>query len=297
MDLTPIFRVAFALVVIANVLATGLETTPRDVQYVARRPALLLRSILALVVVVPMAAIVLWRSLPIGSTAAIALGCAALAPAFPFLARKLDDDGTNRSLAKSLSFATSLLAVVTIPLGLSVLRYAGRLEPALAPQVSEGAIVRTLAVCVLCPLIVGVVVRKLAPDVAQRIAPSIERAANLVLPGVVGVVLLVGGVALFRVGFASVFAMVLLPLVALLVGHALGGPSSEDRTTLALATANRSPALAGLVASTCFPAVPAMPLAVACVIVAGLVSIPYLRARKRSAEEGEHAAPELAPAG
>jgi BASS family bile acid:Na+ symporter len=71
-------------------------------------------------------------------------------------------------------------------------------------------------------------------------------------------------------------------LVGLAIGHALGGPVPENRTSLAIATATRHPGVALLLARANFPeeqlVVPAVLLYL---LVNAVVAIPYLLWIKR----------------
>lgn len=70
-------------------------------------------------------------------------------------------------------------------------------------------------------------------------------------------------------------------LVALAIGHALGGRDPDDRTALAVSCASRHVGIAMLAAST-VPGPRVAVLVLAYVLAAAVVSIPYLRWRKRT---------------
>lgn len=284
MDLQQAFRIAFQITIVAMVFATGLATTTGDLAYLARRPGLLLRSLLATVIIAPVVALLLWRALPIGAPAAIAIIAGALAPGLPTVPRKGRRSGANIAFATCLMFTTTLLGVVTIPLWLEILRRFAGIDVA----VPTGAIARLLALGLLIPLVAGIAIRRLAPKVAERIAGPVSALANTLLPGLVLVVLVVGIGALRELGWAALLAMVLAPLVALGVGHALGGPDPRDRTVLAIANAGRFPALAALIAATSFPEVHAIPAVIAYVVIANVLALPYELVRRRA----HRAAPE-----
>jgi len=278
MDLAQALRIALQITIFSIVFATGLVTTTADLGYVVRRPGLLGRSLLATVILAPLVALLLWRTLPIGAPTAIAIIASALAPGLPTVPRKGREAGANVAFATSLMFTTALLSVVTIPLWLAILeRFFG-----IAAAVTIAAVARILLLGILLPLMAGVAFRRLAPKTADRIAGPVGALANALMPGLVLVVLLVGASALLELGWAALLAMVLAPLVALAVGHALGGPEPRDRTVLAIANAGRFPALAALIASTSFPEVRAIPAVIAYVVIANLLALPYVLARKRA---------------
>lgn len=278
MDLQQPFALALRITIFAIVLATGLATTGSDLAYLRRRPGLLLRSLLAVVVIAPLVAVALWRVLPMGPAAAIAIVAGALAPGIPMVPDKVRKAGGNVSFARALMLITSSLAVLTIPLWLEILRHIAGIDAG----VPLPAIVRTLALGLLLPLGVGMVIRRVAPTLAARIAAPVDTAANMLLPGLALVVLIVGASAVLELSAAALLAMVLAPAIALAVGHLLGGPDPRDRTVLAIENAGRFPALAALVAAAGFPQVHALPTVIAFLVISTLVTLPYAAWRKRT---------------
>ena len=84
-------------------------------------------------------------------------------------------------------------------------------------------------------------------------------------------------------------ALAAFVLVGLAVGHFLGGPGEDDRTVLAIATASRHPGMAIAVATASFPEQKLVtPAVIMYLIVCGLVSLPYVRWRKRCAAATAH---------
>ena len=77
-------------------------------------------------------------------------------------------------------------------------------------------------------------------------------------------------------------ALLVMMLVALAIGHILGGPQAENRTALALACATRHIGIAVVVAAT-FRGPRTLVLLATYVVATALISIPYLRWRRRRA--------------
>lgn len=83
-------------------------------------------------------------------------------------------------------------------------------------------------------------------------------------------------------GNGVVLMLIVMAVIGLIVGHALGGPRPDDRTTLAMATASRHPAVALAIATS--GAAVHEPKQELCVILlylvaATLVSVPYQKWR------------------
>jgi bile acid:Na+ symporter, BASS family len=84
------------------------------------------------------------------------------------------------------------------------------------------------------------------------------------------------------IGNGSGLAIIAFTGVGLALGHVLGGPDSEHRTVLALATATRHPGVALTIAAANFPdeklVAPALMLYV---LVSAIVSVPFVQWRKK----------------
>ncbi|UJR83628.1 Hypothetical protein I5071_56960 [Sandaracinus amylolyticus] len=293
MDLQHAFALSFKIAIAAMTVATGLATTTSDLAYLARNRGLLARSLLATMIVAPLVAIALCRALHVGAAATIAIVAAALAPGLPSVPRTGMKLGGNAAFACSLLVVTSVLGVITVPFWLSIIWRIVGTAPAIAPL----AIARTLVLGILVPLGVGLAIRRLAPALAGRLAKPVGALANALLPGLALVLLLAEIDVLRRLEWPALLAMIVAPVLALAVGHVLGGPDPRDRTVLAIANATRFPALAALIAATGFPQSHAVPVVIAYLIVALVIALPYELWRKRVHGSADVERPEQLPAG
>jgi bile acid:Na+ symporter, BASS family len=242
-----------------------------------RQPRFLLRAVFAMKFVI--GAALLFEFKRIVEIALIAL---ALSPVPPILPNRQLKAGGAYSSIVGVFVATALFSILFVPLVLEIL---GRIfERSIGvPPASVAAIILS---SVLAPLAVGVVLRSIAPAFAQRIVRplSIFAGALLVLTLIpVLIVELQSIVAL--IGDFTLVVIVAFVLAGLAVGHLLGGPNPDDRTVLALATATRHPAIAMLIISDSQDKQTALAAILLVLIVGALVSIPYVRWRRRIHEQ------------
>ena len=283
--MTEFLMLALKLCVVAMVVAIGLGSKLADLDYLLRRPALLLRALVAMYVVVPVATFLLVKWLPITAAAKAALLVLAVSAGAPLLPRKLLflDSG---KFVFGLAVISSLLAVVVAPAWVALL--AGHFG--VAAELPATRVATVIATGFVVPLALGMVAHALAPAVSERLAEK--------LLAVGGAVMLACGVALLVQNFGTLREVDPLGLVAigivmataLAAGHLLGGPDPDDRTVLAVACATRHIGIAVLVAAS-FPGPRTAALIVAYLMVALLVSTPYLRHRKRRRTEAAGVAP------
>jgi bile acid:Na+ symporter, BASS family len=265
------------LAVAAMVLAIGMSTSFLDVAYLWRRPGLLLRSVLAMYVAVPLAAVLVATITPAAPGVKAALLVLAVSAGAPLLPRKLGSTG-NGAYVFSLSVTSSLLAILIVPAWISLL--ARQFD--VSGQVSSADVSISIVKAFLLPLLIGIVFRVAAPARSEQVAGRLLKVA--------GVVLILAGIAVFLLHWDIVLEMRapgLLALLALIVaalgiGHLLGGPNPEDRTVLAIACATRHVGIAVVVATT-FRGPRTLVVIAAYVITSAFVSIPYLIWRRHMA--------------
>jgi BASS family bile acid:Na+ symporter len=261
--------------VVALLCAIGLGSTPADVAYLWRRPALLFRSLLAMYVVVPLAALAVVRTVPMPPAVKIAILVLAISAGAPLLPRKLMKVG-REGYVFSLVVTSSLLAVVAVPAWLAWLGPLFGRETSVTPAAVGLVIAKTL----LAPLLVGMLLRWPLSAVADRVSEWVLGAAGAVLTLSGLGLLALHGSLLIEVGWVPLAALTGMTFITLAIGHVLGGPDPADRTALAVSCASRHVGIAMLAAST-VPGPRTIALVLAYVLAAAAVSIPYLKWRTR----------------
>jgi BASS family bile acid:Na+ symporter len=283
MTLAQLIPIVLQISIALIVFSVALQASPGDVTYLLRRPSLLVRSLLAMNIVLPILAAVIARVFNLRPELEVALILLAVSPVPPILPRKESKAGANISYAIGLLALSAVVAIVAVPASVALI---GRLfhREVHVPMV---AIASVVAKSVLVPLIAGVVVRTLAPSFAERLAKplAVLGLAVLVL-ALVPILAKMWPAIVGLIGDFTLVAIIIFTLVSLALGHLLGGPDPDDRTVLGLSTASRHPGVAIAIASAIAPdkkAVAAVAAAVfLCVLVGVAVTVPYVRWRKRS---------------
>ena len=266
------------------ILAIGLGATFADLGYLWRRPALLARSLLAMYVLVPAAAFVMVAFLPLTVGIKAALLVLAVSAGAPLLPRKLGTFGSE-AYVFSLVVSSSLLAIVLVPAWLALLGRTFGFTTEIDPLVVAAAIAKSF----LLPLAVGMGLRAMLPKLGERLADPLLRVAGIVLMASTLTLLVLHWDIFLAVHWQGMAALVALLLMALGIGHAMGGPSADDRTALAIACATRHVGIAVLVA-TSFTGPRTTVLIGAYVVASAAVSLPYLKWRRAVAARTRAAA-------
>ncbi len=280
MTLARLFGLLINLSMALMVFGVALSAGNRRLRDMLVNPWLLARSLIAMFVVMPLAALVVARNFDFNHAAQVALVLLALSPVPPILPSKQISAGGGTSFVLGLLVVSALAAIVVVPAGIAVIgRLLGR-----ELDVPFGAVGRVVGISVLLPVILGIVVARLAPAFAAKAARPISKCAGvLLLVAVLPVLWSIWGPMTAQMNHFSVLAIVVFIVVGILVGHLLGGPDPDDRTALALATATRHPGVALAVLHVLNPGDHSvMPVVLLALLASIVVSFPYVRWRTRA---------------
>src|SRR5258705_825117 len=250
MSIATLLPLAIKICLIPAVLAVGLKASASDILYLFRLPNQLLRAFAAMDVLVPLLAVGLAAGFALHPAVKIALITLALSPLPPVFPKKALKAGGGMSYTVGLMVGITLIAVVFIPLALNVLAKTFDIPM----QMSAAAVWGLVFTSLLVPLVVGVVIHQIAPSFAERASGPVAIVASALLVVVVIPILIrVWPAVVSLIGNGTVLVMVVFALVALAIGHLLGGPEPENRTILALACGARHPGIAIAIAHANFP--------------------------------------------
>jgi len=249
MDMKDMIQLGMQLALWVLVAAVGLQARWQDVVATMRRPAGLLRALLAVNLIVPATATILCLLFPMDSSIKIGLVLMAVSPLAPLVTGKMLRGGADASRVVGFYTLLTLLSVAIVPATLILL---SQLFPADA-AISMMAIAKLATISVLVPLAAGLLVGTAVPLLAQRLARPMTVVGYTLLVLVAAPIIIsqaadVAGL----VGDGSVIAMALTSLSAVAAGHWLGGPELRGRLALATAAATRHPGMAILIISSNF---------------------------------------------
>ena len=229
--------------------SAGLKSTTADVLFLWRRPGLLLRSLVAMLVVMPVVAVGLTEWLDVRNTSEIALIAMAISPMPPLLPRREVKAGGLQPYAVSLLATLALLAIVTIPLSVELVAVYYR-KPLTTPA---SAVARLAFISVLLPLVAGIAGRAWTTVGARLVRPASQLGTLLL---VTGSALLLSGTwrAIWGViGDGTLVMVAAFVAFGLVVGRLMGGPDPRQAPVRGWSTACRHPVITLSIASANFP--------------------------------------------
>lgn len=229
-------------------LSIGLSQGFANIAYLWRRPGLLGRCLLASFVVVPLAAMLIAQVIPMPFPVRVGLATMAICPGAPMIYRKLLKGRALPNLAGSFQVTTALLAVVMVPIWISIF---ARLYPN-DITVDPPTIFRLVAMAQLIPIAAGLAIRGWFPELADDLDQPVFKLGSFLLLGLLFVILVVALPKVLTAGIPAVIGAVLFAAACLLAGHFLGGPEPASRLTIAVANGTRNAGLALAIATANF---------------------------------------------
>jgi BASS family bile acid:Na+ symporter len=268
-------------------LVAGLSAvafTPREL---GRDPWLLVRALVAILVVVPLVAVLLVKLLPLEGPVGAGLLIMAISIGPVMALKRASAGGGDQSLALRLDLVLLVLSIPFLPLAAAVVgAMFGR-----DVSIGMGAVAAVVVPVQLVPLALGVLIARLWPRVAVRLIKPIAMIANVLFAALAVIVIVAAAKPIISVGATGLLATFLLVAAAIVVGHLLGGPRIEPRIVVATFSALRFPAL-GLLLATKLPngrrTVPEILayLVVSALVVTGYFAGAKLLVRRRGGEVG-----------
>jgi BASS family bile acid:Na+ symporter len=269
--------VAMLIFVLSSMLAMGLGLTVSQIITPLRHARLVVLSLLANFVLMPLAAVALAALLrldpPLG-VGLLLLGTAAGAPFLPKLAQIAEG---NLAFAVGLMVLLMVVTVGYLPLVLPVLLPGVSVNPA--------KIARSLFLLMLLPLAGALAIKARFAVAAARTKAVLDRVSNLSLMLLVVLITAANITNVLAVfGTHGILAGLLFIAVGFGMGWLLGGPGMDTRRVLALGTAQRNIAAALVVGSQSFrdPKVVVMVVVVAIVSLLVLMPLSRLLAKRGS---------------
>lgn len=289
MDIAQLIKLALTVSVLLLVFALGLRATFADATSLFRRlfqpPRALLRALVAMNIVVPFIAAAIAALTDVVPAVKIALVAIAVSPVPPILPGKQLKLGGRSGYVYGLLVAVSIAAIVMVPLSIELMGWLFHRDV----HISFIEVAKPIGMTIFLPVLAGLVVRHLSPELAERIAPWVSRAGNvLLIAGVLPVLLSAWPAIVSLIGNGTLLAIAAVVIAAVAAGHWLGGPEAQDRTALAIASAMRHPGIALAIAHINFPDNKLVPAAILLfLLVAAIVTTLYGKLRARGSNPND----------
>ncbi|RKH21002.1 symporter [Corallococcus praedator] len=258
--------------IVALGLSQGLAWHLEDLGRGVRQPAFK-RGLLVSLVAVPVLSVLVARALlPVQPVAAGVIALMAFCPGLPMSLKLISQQKGNLPLALALSITLSLIAIVLLPLSLTLLEQ-------LFPVAIQAPPYRVLLARVILPFLVpfalGIGLQKLSPVWARRLLKPAKLFFAVAL-AVAALLMIVAGLPLLkRLHFWGFVAMLVVTLGSAVMGHLAGRPRPEDSTALAISAVFGNPAFAFCLGGSTYPMKTLLGVMGLYLVVRTLALLPY----------------------
>ena len=270
------------LTVMGIMFSLGLNLHFREIFELWRKPGLLAKSILAVVIIVPLLSLAAILVFDLPPMVNIAIMIMAVVPGAPLATRRATGAGGELKYSAALQFTVNIIAIITVPLFLYVLSTLFVPNAYVAPMV----VARQVAMAQFVPLILGILIGTFWPAFADRFSGVIDKTSFIALAVLVVIVGLGAWREFFDIlaamGWLSFVAMFVVILISLLLGHLLGGPERENRITLAVVTIVRNAGLAIFLIMQDFPGQGLLGVVIVYIVIGLVVQAVYGAIMKKS---------------
>ena len=276
-----LMTVVAAATVFSVMFAIGLGIVPREFRWLLQHSGLVARGLFSVLIAVPVVALAVARAFDLSRPVEIGIVLMAISPGAPVALRRSIDAGGHHAFAPALQILVAVLAVVSMPLSISLLNevYAGH------ATIEPGQLARQVFTAQLLPLGLGILIRYAWPAGAAWLEPRLARLATALLLLLAVLAVIDIWQVVVNAGPRIALAIATVTALALAVGHLLGGPDPATRTAVAISSAIRNPGLALVVATLNAAPPEVIATVLAYLIVSASTLIPYVVWRRRSAPQ------------
>jgi predicted Na+-dependent transporter len=250
--------------IITSMLGMGFSLTIPQIMEPLKNRRLIILSLVANFVLVPILALVIIRVIPLSEGLQIGLILVGFAAGAPFLPKLVHVAKGGMAFTAGLMVLLMVVTIAYLPLVLPFVLT--------GVQVNPWEIARSLIVLMLIPLAIALFIRARYEDVAKGLVHTMNLAANLSLIAMfIGYFIGYSDVTYGVLGTGGILVSILLVVGAAIIGYLLAGPDKDNKKVLALGTGQRNLAAAFAVASSNFATNPEVLIEVMDVAVIGFI--------------------------
>lgn len=281
------FNIFIQVVIFLIMFSLGLRLTKAALKEIREHPGSLLRSLISVVILVPLAIFAIGPVLKsLGLSTAVGTGIVLLAacPGAPLLTKRTGMAGGDFEFSAALQLLCGMSAILVTP---GILWVYAQFFPNTREVVEFGAIAKQVAIVQLLPLGLGLGIRVLWSALADEISPRLLAIADVAFMVMVLIAVVASLPVIAESGILSIAAITVFAAIALVIGHLLGGPDLSHQSATAVGCVARNVGLALFIATLNAQLLAVLPTIVGYMILGSVVAIPYsVWMKKRIAQQG-----------
>lgn len=280
-----ILRIALGIAIPLASFATGLTAAGADPLWLPKHPRLWLRSLLIILVVVPVGVVLLMEAIGTSDVVKAALTIAVISIGIGPPAAFKKAQSHKEIVAYEVGLNLTLLALALAYLPLAVAVHGAIFHHTV--QLGVGQVAGVVLVKALIPMVLGVLAGRLFPKVVAPFAKYAAILVQVVLLAIVVIALIATWRQLLGLGTTWLLCLAIV-IGEIAVGHFFGRKDPQTRGMLVAFSAMRFPALALLLAHAAPRGREFIPVILAYVICSFVLVAVYEGVTARRRKRGEH---------
>lgn len=268
----PALLIFVKITIFSLMLAIGINFSFENMLSFWRKPALLFRALLAVVVLVPLVVIILLKLFNLPPGVMIGLVLLAASPGAPLTTMRAQMAGARFSYSASLQLTLALLAVFITPTTLAIFAV---LFQGIPEKTTILEVAKQVTMVQFLPVTIGLVIQQFGAKYVDVIAKFLNIMSNGLFFGLAILLCIVGFPLFFRVWGLPMIAIAIMVIVSLGIGHALGGSDKDKRSILGISCIARNVGLALFIAILNNVQQQVIPTLIAYVILGAILGVPY----------------------
>ena len=285
--INPLFMGFTQVTVFTIMLGMGLNLSVKELASLWGGPGLMVRSLLAVVVLVPLALMglsPLLIRLGITAGAGMALVVLAACPGAPLLTTRAATAGGDFIYATGIQLSSSVLAIVATPF---LLFFFSLPYPETHQTIHPMAVAKVVAYVQLLPIGIGLFIHHLRESLARTLARWLAKLSKILLLVLVLVLMVASFGLILAIDWADILSILLFAAAALAIGHVTGAPDPALRYALAVGCRARNIGLALVILVFNQQMGNVVPFLIAFMILGSVLAIPYSVWMKKRVAKGK----------
>lgn len=268
---SPLFRIFVKITLFTLMLAIGVTFSKEKFIFLWRDPNKLIRSLLAVIVLVPLIVILLLLVLKLPPESATVLAILAASPGAPLTTKRSEMAGVTIPYSTSLQLTLAMLAIIITPLTINLFKTIFDLPI----DVTAISIAKQVILVQFLPIGIGVLLQKLQPQLIEKISKPLSIISNLFFLIMILIILPVAISLIFKMDILSIVAILIMAIASLAIGHFLGGKDWHEQSALAIASVARNIGLVLFILLLNGVAKPFIPALVSYTVLGAVAAFPY----------------------
>ena len=243
--LTVALKLSIVVFLVTAMLHIGTSLTLRQILEPLRNARLVIISLGASYILIPLTAVVISRAIPLEQPLRIGLVLLSMTAGSEAGPKIIETAKGNIAFSVALLTMQLAVTIIYVPLVLSLL----------LPEVhfNHSKLLLKLFALVLLPMVSGLFLKARHGSIAERISPFMHSMSTLFMFLMASLIIILNFAEIVRlIGSGAILAGAIFVIISFIIGYLVGGPGQDTRRTLGFMSGARNSSISLMIASQVF---------------------------------------------